>query len=355
MSFQRILAQYAADVNAALIHVFDDLIQKTAHVHPGALEMTEAIRDFTCGPGKRLRPVLMRVAYQGLGGTDIEAIVRSSCAVELMQSFLLIHDDIMDRSELRRSQPTLHRWYQIRYTKRVHDAEHFGSAMAILAGDLANQLAVLLLSQAPYPPDRVARAVACYNQIAVDVCHGQVLDMLLPRYPLSAVSREDIWKVMEYKTARYTIEGPLHLGAILAGAQQRILRQFSAYGVPLGVAFQLQDDILGVFGEEIQTGKPVASDLTDGKRTLLALDAWERGSEEQRAGLARALGNPAASEEELEAARRIIEETGARARALHTAQESAAQSRSALAAIPIAARERRFLADLADYVVSRER
>lgn len=355
MSFQRILGEYAADVNAVLAHVFNDLIQETAGMHPGVLEMTEAIRDFTCRPGKRLRPILMRVAYQGLGGTDIKAIVRSSCAAELMQSFLLIHDDIMDRSELRRSQPTLHRWYQAHYTKRVHDAEHFGIAMAVLAGDLANQLAVLLLTQAPYPPDRVARAVACYNQIAVDVCHGQVLDMLLPQYPLCTVRREDVWKVMEFKTARYTVEGPLHLGAILAGAQQGILQQLSAYGVPLGVAFQLQDDMLGVFGEEIQTGKPVASDLTDGKRTLLTLDAWEQGSKEQRARLTRALGNPVASEEELEQVRRIIEETGARAHALHTAQESVAQSKSALAVIPLAARERRFLANLADYVVARER
>lgn len=355
MSFHRTLAQYAADVDAALMHVFEDLIPEAGYVHPGALEMTEAVRDFTCAPGKRLRPVLMRVAYQGLGGTATEAIVRSSCAVELMQSFLLIHDDIMDRSELRRGRPTLHRWYQTRYTNRVRDAEHFGLAMAILAGDLVNQLAMLLLSQAPYPPDRVSRAVACYNRIAVDVCHGQVLDMLLPQSPMNTVKREDVWTVMEYKTARYTVEGPLHLGAIFAGAQKGVLEQLSAYGVPLGVAFQLQDDILSVFGEETQTGKPIASDLTDGKRTLLAVEAWEQGRAEQRAGLTRVLGNPAASEEELRAARRILEETGARAHAMRTARESAAQAKNALAAIPLAARERRFLADLADYVVARER
>jgi geranylgeranyl diphosphate synthase type I len=317
--------------------------------------MIEAVRDFTCGPGKRLRPVLMRVAYQGLGGTATEAIVRTSCAVELMQSFLLIHDDIMDRSELRRGRPTLHRWYESRYAEHVRDAEHFGSAMAILAGDLASQLAMLVLSRAPFPPDRVSRAVACYNRITVDVCHGQVLDMLLPQLPLNAVKEEDVWKAMEYKTARYTVEGPLHLGAILAGAQEATLERISDYGVPLGVAFQLQDDILSVFGEETHTGKSAASDLTDGKRTLLVVEAWKLASEQQRRRLARVLGNPAAGAKEIEAARRILEDTGARAHALQVARESAAQAKRALAQIPLASRERRFLADLADYIVARQK
>jgi geranylgeranyl diphosphate synthase type I len=355
MSFRGTLAQYAVDVDAALVRVFEDLTCQAAQTHPSSLEMAEAVRDFTCGPGKRLRPVLMRVAYEALGGTHTEAIVRASCAAELMQSFLLIHDDIMDHSELRRGQPTFHRWYQHRYRKRVHDAEHFGSAMGILAGDLANQLAMLLLSQAPFPPDRISRALACYNRIAVDVCYGQVLDMLLPHYPLHQVQKEDAWKVMEYKTARYTIEGPLHLGATLAGAEEAILAQLSAYGVPLGVAFQLQDDILGVFGEEAQTGKSTASDLTDGKRTLLLMEAWERGSEGERRALTRVLGNASASEEEIKAARRVLEETGARACIVQLARELATQARSTLDRVPVAAHERRFLAELADHVVRRER
>lgn len=355
MSLHKTLARYAADVNAALARVFEELTPQAARVHPSALEMAEAVREFTCGPGKRLRPVLMRVAYEGLGGTNTEAIIRASCAVELMQSFLLIHDDVMDRSELRRGQPTLHRWYQTRYSKQVHDAEHFGSAMAILAGDLANQLGTLLLSQASFPPDRVARALACYNRIAVDVCYGQVLDMILPQYPLNEVREEDLWKVMEYKTARYTTEGPLHLGAILAGAEGEVLEQLSAYGVPLGVAFQLQDDVLSVFGEEAQTGKSVASDLTDGKRTLLLVEAWKQGKEGERRVLTRVLGNPAATAGEIEAARRLLEDTGARAYTAQLAQELATQAKNALSRAPLAAPAPQFLAELGDYVVGRER
>ena len=355
MSFHRTLAQYAADVNAALACIFEEVTPQAAGVHPSALEMVEAVLDFTCGPGKRLRPVLMRVAYEGLGGPGSQAIIRASCAVELMQSFLLIHDDIMDRSDLRRGRPTLHRWYQNRYAEQGHDAEHFGSAMAILAGDLANQLATLLLSQAPFPPDRIARAVARYNRVAVDVCYGQVLDMLLPKGPPNEVREEDVWKVMEYKTARYTIEGPLHLGALLAGAGERMLEQLSAYGVPLGVAFQIQDDILSVFGMEEQMGKSAASDLTEGKRTLLLVEAWKRGSEGERRVLTQVLGDPAATVEEIEAARRILEDTGARAYATQLAQRLVTKAKRALAGVPLAAPARQFLTELADYVVVRER
>jgi len=299
--------------------------------------------------------VLMGVSYEELGGTNAEAITRASCAVELMQSFLLIHDDVMDRSELRRGRPTLHRWYQTRCAKQVRDAEHFGSAMAILAGDLASQWAMLVLSQASFSPDRVARALACYNRIAVDVCYGQVLDMILPQYPLNEAREEDLWKVMQYKTARYTTEGPLHLGAILAGADAGMLEQLSAYGVPLGVAFQLQDDILGVFGEEAQTGKLAASDLTDGKRTPLLVKAWKRGSERERRVLTQVLGNPAATAEAIEAARRVLEDTGAQAHSVQLARELAADAKDALTGGPLAAPARRFLAELADYVVGRER
>jgi len=355
VSFHETLARYAADVDTALACVFEELTPQAARVHPSALEMAEAVRDFTCGPGKRLRPVLMRVAYEGLGGIHPEAILQASCAVELMQSFLLIHDDIMDRSELRRGRPTLHCWYQARYSKQVREAEHFGSAMAILAGDLANQWAMLLLTQSPFPPDRIARALACYNQIALDVCYGQVLDMLLPHHPLNEVREEEMWKVMEYKTARYTTEGPLHLGAILAGAEGEVLEQLSTYGVPLGVAFQLQDDILSVFGGEAQMGKSVASDLIDGKRTLLLVEAWKRGEKGEREILTRVLGNPAATSEEIEAARRVLEATGARARTVQLAQELVVQAKNSLAGVPLAASARQFLAELADYVVGRER
>lgn len=355
MCFHDRLAAYAADVDAALDDVLNELSAEAAQAHSSALEMAHAIEEFTRGPGKRLRPVLMRVAYEGLGGANTKALIRASCAVELMQSFLLIHDDIMDSAELRRGRPTLHRWYHNRYSKQVCNAEHFGWAMAILAGDLSNQWASLVLSRAPFPSERIARALSCYNRIAVDVCYGQVLDVLLPRRPLEEVGQEDVWKVMTLKTARYTVEGPLHLGAILAGADNAMLEGLSAYGIPVGEAFQLRDDVLGVFGEEARTGKSASSDLTAGKRTLMLLEAWERASEGQRRTLTQVLGNTAATVAEIEASQRVFEETGARAYAMQLAWTKATAAKAAVTRVPLAAAAQQFLAEFADYVVRRER
>ena len=343
------------EVNAELTRIFEDTSSQAARIHGGALEMMTAVRDFTCRPGKRLRPILMRVVYEGLGGTNTEAIIRASCTMELMQSFFLIHDDIMDRSDLRRGEPTLHRWYENRYTELAVDGRHFGSAMALLAGDLASQLAMTLLSHSSLAPNIVARALSHYSQIAIDVCYGQVLDMLLPQRPLNEISEDEVWKVMEYKTARYTVEGPMHLGAILAGAEDTILEHLSAYGVPLGVAFQLQDDILGIFGEETLTGKSAASDLTDGKRTLLLLKAWKRANEKERRLLHQVLGNPQATHEEIRTARRVLEATGARRCTMQLAQELVTQAKQGLVDLSLTDSSRRFLIELADFVLGRER
>ncbi|MEA3345744.1 MAG: polyprenyl synthetase family protein [Chloroflexota bacterium] len=355
MPFHETLARYTADVNGALARVFEELTPQAARVHPSALEVAEAVRDFTLGPGKRLRPVLMRVAYEGFGGTHIEAIIRASCAVELMQSFLLIHDDIMDRSELRRGQPTVHREYAARYRGQVRDADHFGQAMGVLAGSLAGQQATLILSQSLFPPDRIAQALTRYAEVALDVCYGQALDMALPERPMEEITETDVLHVAEYKTARYTTEGPLHLGAILAGAEDEILEKVSAYAIPLGIAFQMRDDLLGMFGGEDAIGKSADSDLLEGKRTLLVLRAWERADADQRTVLKRALGNPKATAAELGAARKVIESTGAHSATVQEMRKLVDQAKGALADVPFTPEMTQFLSQLADYVANRGR
>jgi len=355
MSFLRTLAQYAADVNATLIQIFEQLTSQAACVHPSALELAETVRDFTCGPGKRLRPILMRVAYEGFGGTDTHGILHASCALEIMQSFLLLHDDIMDRSELRRGQPTIHRKYALRYQTRVQDADHFGLAMGILAGNLAGQQAMLLLSQSPFSPDRIARTLARYSEITLDVCYGQALDMVLPQVPLEEISEAGCLRIAEFKTARYTTEGPLHLGAILAGAGEEELARLSAYAVPVGIAFQIQDDLLGMFGDEASISKSADSDLLEGKRTLLVLTAWKRANAAQRSILQHTLGNPKATTAELQRAREVIEATGARTATIQRMEQLVNTAKRALADAPFEPRMTQFLIELADYVISRRR
>jgi geranylgeranyl diphosphate synthase type I len=355
MSFHRTLAEYAADVDSALVCVFEEFIPQAVHADPSALEIIDAVRDFTCGPGKRVRPILMRVAYEGFGGTERDSIVRASCALELMQTFFLLHDDIMDRSDLRRGRPTVHREYAARYRQRVEDADHFGQAMAILAGNLAGQQAVLLLSQGPFPSDRIARVLARYAEIALDVCYGQALDMLLPQKSLAETTEAEILRVAEYKTARYTTEGPLHLGAILAGADEQDLAHLSAYAVPVGIAFQMQDDLLGMFGDEMTIGKPADSDLLEGKRTLLVLNAWRRADPTQRAQLEHNLGNADATAAELGSMREIVESTGARIATVELMGQFVDAAKASLAQAPFTPGMAGFLSDLADYVARRDR
>jgi geranylgeranyl diphosphate synthase type I len=355
MSFRETLALYAADINAQLDAILPDMAARAAAVHAVGAELIGIVADFTTGSGKRLRPVLMRVAYEGLGGTDTPGVMRAFCALELLQSFFLMHDDIMDRSDLRRGRPTVHREYAARYRHQVRDADHFGQAMGILAGDVAAQQAVLLLVQSRCAPERIAGALRRCAEINLDVCYGQALDMILSERPLGSLTEQEVLCVAEYKTARYTTELPLHLAAILAGASEDLLPHLSAYAVPVGIAFQLRDDLLGVFGDEVQTGKPVHSDLQEGKQTLLILRAWEGADGTQRSLLKRVLGNAQATEEDLDGARQVIVSTGARAAVLQQVESLVQEAKAALARVSFAPQMTEFLAGLADYVIERER
>lgn len=355
MPFTETLSRYAAGVNAELQNVADDVTARAAQAHPVGVELADVLLDLTRAPGKRMRPVLTWVAYEGLGGTSTPDAVRTFCALELLQSFLLIHDDVMDRSELRRGRPTVHREYASRYRGRMPDVDHFGQTMAILAGDVAAHEALLLLSQSPCPSERITRAITCYAQAVLDVCYGQALDILLSERPLGELVEEEVLRVAEYKTARYSTELPLHLGAILAGAGEEVLDLLSAYAIPIGIAFQLQDDLLGTFGDQATTGKSAQSDLQDGKRTLLLLKAWQSADDAQRAALARVLGNPDATAEDVRGAREVIDSTGARLAVVQQMNDLVREARTSLAHDAFAAEMTQFLVDMAHYITNRER
>lgn len=348
-------------VNTALERFFVAERPLADNVHPLAREVLDVVAEFTMGPGKRLRPVLMITGYRAAGGTNEDAILAASCSLELTQSMLLIHDDIMDKSDLRRGRPAVHAAFAQRYggdvaTGRQHvtDPAHFGVALAIAAGDLAGQLALRCLGGAGFAASLLQRALDVYTAMTRDVCYGQVLDMHAgDRY--MHLTEHDILTIHRYKTARYTTEGPLQMGAVLAGAGDDAQAVLSAYALPLGQAFQLQDDLLGVFGKEAETGKSTDADLKQGKRTLLVLKALEWGSAAQRAALETALGNPAASAEQIAAARKALEESGARRYCQQRAVVLADEARRALLAGGLTTDCQEFLLGLVDFVVERVR
>lgn len=315
-------------------------------------EAYDILCEFTLRPGKRLRPILMIVGYRALGGQDEQAILRAACCLELTQSMLLIHDDIMDKSALRRGLPTVHTAVAARYAGQAADPEHFGMALAIAVGDLVGQLALRALLTSSFAPAPVAQALDVYTKITRDVCYGQVLDMHAGAANLPLDERA-VLTINELKTARYTTEGPLHLGAVLAGAGQATLDGLSAYARPAGQAFQLQDDVLGVFGSQTETGKPADADLKQGKRTLLVIKALEMGSPAQRQALLAVLGNERATHGQVGAARQALEDSGARRYCELLASRLAGQARQALVGIGLQPAGAAFLDGLVDYLVRR--
>ena len=270
-------------------------------------EPLEAIRDLVMAGGKRLRPAFCHWAYVGAGGDpDDPIVVDAGAALELLHTFALIHDDVMDGSTLRRGMHTVHRRFEARHAVGDWRGEgrRFGEGVAILIGDLAFVYADLLLADAP------RAAVEVFNELRLEVNVGQYLDLL--GTVRGEVGIDQARRICQYKSGKYTIERPLHLGAALAGRLDELGPLLSAYGRPLGEAFQLRDDLLGAFGDTLLTGKPVGEDLREGKPTALYAFAAAAADGAAAKLLADRFGAADLTAAEVEELQAILEGTGAR-------------------------------------------
>jgi len=308
--------------------------------------LTDALADLISG-GKRLRPAFCYWGFRGAGGEDGEAIIEAAAALELFQACALIHDDVMDGSDTRRGQPAVHRRFASLHRSEgwVGDPEAFGTGAAILLGDLCLSWSDELLCRAGLPGDQLDAGRRVFDEMRTELMGGQYLDLLEQARGGGSVERA--LRVARYKSAKYTIEKPLHLGAALAGAAEDVHRGFAGYGLPLGEAFQLRDDVLGVFGDPSATGKPAGDDLREGKRTALVAMALEAATPAQAAVVRRHLGDPHLSPEGVAQLRAVIEETGALARVESLIDELLATALAALAAAPVTDEARPVLQDLA--------
>ena len=322
---------------------------------PETLELIEGVGLLANNGGKRLRPALVYYAYRACGGTADDEVLPLALSTELLHTYLLIHDDIMDHAELRRGLPAAH--VRFRDAHRSHgyhgDAEDFGRSVAILLGDLAQSWAVELaagVSTGRGAAGReLARTVAAMCQ---EVIGGQYLELLVAQR--RAATEEELLRVLRLKSGRYTAERPIQLGALLAGAPPATLAALSRYGATLGEAFQLQDDLLGMFGDPATVGKPVDADLKEGKFTFLIHHALTHATPEQRRTLEAALGAAGATPEETAAALRVLAETGARDAVGAMIGDRLRAAHAALAAADLQQEGRLFLAGLIDYLRGRE-
>jgi geranylgeranyl diphosphate synthase type I len=302
-------------------------------IQPALVPVAEAIEDFVLKGGKRLRPAFAYWGYRGAGGADSPELVNTVAALEFVQASALIHDDVMDDSDTRRGEPAMHRRFAATHARNGwHGSDDaFGRSVAILLGDLTLVWSDELLQSGGLDPAVVARGRPVFDEMRTEVTAGQYLDVL--GQAVGDVSVDWAGTVARYKSAKYTVERPLLLGAALAGAPAGLISAYSGYGLPLGEAFQLRDDLLGVYGDPARTGKPAGDDLREGKRTYLVATALEAADPVQRKALEAGLGHRDADVDEL---RRLIEQTGARDR---TEERIAELTGQALTAIKEAAME----------------
>jgi geranylgeranyl diphosphate synthase, type I len=305
-----------ADLRVRVQGVVDEVLayQSTvlSSVSDDLTPMVDALTALLAG-GKRLRPAFAYWGWRGAGGDPAfdDAALRASAGLEFLQACALIHDDVMDGSDTRRGLPSAHRRFAgvHRDAEWLGSPESFGVGAAILLGDLCLSWADEVIFTCGFPPDAMGRAKAVYDEMRTELMAGQYLDLLEQVRGGGSVDRA--LRVVRYKSAKYTIERPLHLGAALAGDDPAVLAAYTGYGLPLGEAFQLRDDILGVFGDPAETGKPAGDDLREGKRTVLIAIAVERSTAKQASVIRRHLGDPGLDADGVAALRGIIAETGA--------------------------------------------
>ncbi|HEY8021522.1 MAG TPA: polyprenyl synthetase family protein [Thermoanaerobaculia bacterium] len=323
------------------------------------LELIDGVASLTRHGGKRLRPALVYYTYRACGGRSDAAALPLALATELLHTYLLIHDDIMDHAEVRRGQPAAH--VRFREAHRAHgwrgDARDFGASVGILLGDLAHTWAVELFAQALVDaPREAAELNRCFSAMCQEVIGGQYLELLVALRGGTAeqAGAEELLSVLRLKSGRYTAERPIQLGAILAGAPAERRAALTRYGGAVGEAFQLQDDLLGMFGDAETLGKPVGADLTEGKFTFLVYHALAAATPADRQAIEAAFGRPDLSGEEIARVQRILETTGARSRVAEMIDSRLAVAADALAGLDLADSGRTFFRGLLDYLRERE-
>ena len=282
-------------------------------ISPDLSPVSDVLTSFLLDSGKRLRPLFAYAGFAAAGGSLEKPVVRAMAALELLQACALIHDDLMDGSDTRRGKPSIHRHFE---SMHVQDelagfAPQYGLSAAVLLGDLALVWSDQMLNSAGLTSEQFARVLPYYNEMRVELMAGQFLDIHEQTQKTTSVDRS--MKIARYKSGKYTIERPLHLGAAITAATTETFAALSAYGLPLGEAFQLRDDLLGVFGDPSITGKPAGDDLREGKRTVLIAITNERQSESQREIARKHFGKPDLDAAGVAVLQEIIEATGARA------------------------------------------
>jgi geranylgeranyl diphosphate synthase type I len=327
----RRLAAYKQAIDADIAAYADHIRQSTGQQYgPHAGAVTGAYLDMLQHGGKRIRGALAMVGYEMCGGQDRAVILRAATALEMLHAYMLIVDDIQDRSKVRRGKPTVHEALADYHRKLGlrGDADHTGLSLALDAALTGAHAAQTLLAGLSVDPELRIKAIGIINYTLIITAHGQTTDIMN-----ELVERPDatsVFNALEWKTAHYTILNPLCVGMVLAGAQCDDTDAIRDYALAVGRAFQVTDDIIGVFGNDAETGKSNMDDIREGKQTILTLHAFEHLSPDDAAFLRSCLGNSALTTADFQKARELMQSCGAVEYARQTARQSIQEAHQTL-------------------------
>lgn len=348
------LSAFQSQFDAWMKSWLEGFRERSLELDEGLSDILDLLLEFSGRSGKRLRPYLTLLAYQACGGKDPEEVMPVAAAAEMLHVFALAHDDVMDASDLRRGLPTLHRLAeQFHREKSLRgSAERFGESVGILAGDLGLVISDEMIDTSTIPPQRHGELRRVWNAMRQEVILGQYLDIAAASLPEPA-PEERIWSIISLKSGKYSVERPLHLGVAAAAADTSLYDVFTGYGIPLGRAFQITDDILGLFGDEAVTGKPIDSDIREGKSTLLISRAYHSLSTQDREFLKGIWGNPDASTEEVLKLRELIRQCGALDHCRQQSQHLQARALCAIQSSALSTVAKESFTALADFIINR--
>jgi geranylgeranyl diphosphate synthase type I len=274
------------------------------------------IKEFISRKGKRVRPILFMAGYLGFSKKEPPGLLRSAISLELLHDFMLVHDDIVDKSDLRRGKPAMHTMLN-RHLSSQKDLKFNGQDLAIVVGDVMYAMALEAFLSVKENPIRKEAALRKLIQAAFLTGSGEFIEILLGIKNTGKISKADIYKIYDLKTANYTFSAPLCIGATLAGASKTQVEILREYGISLGRAFQIKDDVIGIFNEESETGKTNIADIQEGKKTILIWYAYNHSNAKDRRVIERIFAKKKVAMTDLLQIRKVIEKS----RALDFARE----------------------------------
>lgn len=349
MDFKSYLNEAALEIDQEMDRFFGIWSEEVESVSPSLVPLAKVFTE-NCGGGKRLRGALVKLGYE-IGGANLfhleggKEVLKVAAAVEIFQTAILAHDDIIDQSPLRRGKSTIYRQL---------GGDHYGISQTIVLADVGFFLSVRLIGQTDFPAEYKNKATNVFAQTVINTGLGEILDVELPHLKGERIEK-DVVTIHKLKTSYYTIIDPLQLGAILAGASDNTLKAIGEFGEALGVAFQLQDDILGVFGDEKTLGKSVTSDIKEGKNTLLIIEALKMANEDQKKVLDRYYGKGNVGDTGLQEVRKVFIDTGALDKSRKEALKYVATAKKVIPQITEDLKKAELLSQMADFLIERDK